>query len=333
MQNAQSSSQLPQAPAATKPVQAQGAPAANAPGRNVKAQNVGGKTPARQTATGKTAAGKTAAGKTGGKSPTGKTPATKAGAKPGGGLAAFLRRPRLLPITIFGVVLLLGVRVFDIAQAMTTRGAPGPEIAALQAKDAQPTAALGGAGGTALQPPGRMQLAEAGTPGTPAKDPASKPANGEQKQEGGAADPLGSDALSPINNEQLLKHYADRRAELEKNARDVAQREALLSAAEKRIDQKLKEMEKVRSEIQNLLKMGDERQSQQLDSLVKIYETMKPKEAARIFEELELPVLLDVIQKMKETKTAPILAAMDPVKAKEVTSALVERRIMPAVPQ
>lgn len=233
---------------------------------------------------------------------------------------------RLLPVTIFAIVLLLGVRVFDLWQVVATRNAPAPDVPALQAKDAptpaQPMAAIGG-DGLPLQPPGRMQLAQAAPPAQ----------GGEAKPDGGG-DPLaGTDAMSPINNEQLLKHYADRRAELEKAAKDVAMREALLSAAEKRIEQKLKEMEKVRNEIQNLLKMGDERQSQQLESLVKIYETMKPKEAARIFEELELPVLLDVIQKMKETKTAPILAAMDPVKAKQVTSALVERRILPAVPQ
>jgi flagellar motility protein MotE (MotC chaperone) len=239
----------------------------------------------------------------------------------------FALRFRLLPVVIFAAVLLLGVRVVDLWQLVASRNAPLPDVAATLAKDALPMAAVGeGKTGAPLQPPGRLQLAA----GTPAKEPAPPPANGEKKPEG---DPAGGDALSPINNEQLLKHYADRRAELEKTAKDVAMREALLSAAEKRIEQKLKEMEKVRTEIQNLLKMGDERQSQQLDSLVKIYETMKPKEAARIFEELEMPVLLDVIQKMKETKTAPILAAMDPIKAKQVTAALVERRILPAVPQ
>lgn len=242
----------------------------------------------------------------------------------------FIFRFRLLPVTIFAAVLLLGVRVVDLWQVVATRDAPLPEVPVTQARDAQPTAAVGNGKGAPAQPPGRMQLAQA-APGSPAKEPAPQNAGeGDKKTEG---DPLGGDALSPINNEQLLKHYADRRAELEKSAKDVAMREALLSAAEKRIEQKLKEMEKVRNEIQNLLKMGDERQSQQLESLVKIYETMKPKEAARIFEELDLPVLLDVFQKMKETKTAPILAAMDPLKAKAVTSALVERRILPAVPQ
>ena len=133
--------------------------------------------------------------------------------------------------------------------------------------------------------------------------------------------------LGPINDQELLQHFAERRAEIEKRTKEMEQREALLAAAEKRIDQNVAEMEKVRADIQKLMNQGDEKQSTQLESLVKIYETMKPKEAARIFEELDMPVLLGVIQRMKEQKTAPILAAMDPVKAKEVTSALVERRV------
>ncbi|HEY0836111.1 MAG TPA: hypothetical protein VGE72_19555, partial [Azospirillum sp.] len=136
-----------------------------------------------------------------------------------------------------------------------------------------------------------------------------------------------------MGDSELLQHYADRRAELEKRTREVEQREALLIAAEKRIEQKLAEMEKVRADIQKLMRTGDEKQSAQLESLVKIYETMKPKEAARIFEELDMPVLLDVFQRMKESKSAPILAAMDPTKAKLVTTALVERRVLPSTGQ
>jgi flagellar motility protein MotE (MotC chaperone) len=59
---------------------------------------------------------------------------------------------------------------------------------------------------------------------------------------------------------------------------------------------------------------------------VKIYETMKPKDAAPIFEQLEMAILLDVIERMKEAKVAPIIAAMDPQKAKSLTTDLVKRR-------
>lgn len=55
-------------------------------------------------------------------------------------------------------------------------------------------------------------------------------------------------------------------------------------------------------------------------SLVKVYERMKPKQAARIFEELDMKVILQVARRMKEANVAQILAAMDPVKARDITA-------------
>jgi len=56
---------------------------------------------------------------------------------------------------------------------------------------------------------------------------------------------------------------------------------------------------------------------------------MKPKDAARIFEELDMEVLLEVVERMKERKTAPILAQMNPQRAKTVTLELAQRRELP----
>jgi flagellar motility protein MotE (MotC chaperone) len=64
-------------------------------------------------------------------------------------------------------------------------------------------------------------------------------------------------------------------------------------------------------------------------SLVKIYENMKPKDAAKIFEQLDMGIMLEVVERMKEQKVAPILAEMNPVKARELTSELAQRRQMP----
>ncbi len=228
-------------------------------------------------------------------------------------------RFRLLPITIFVAVLMLGIRVGDVWR-LTTRDAKLPEFPVSLAQNQAPAQAPAQASMPAAMP---LQVAAAPAPGGASTGPA--PAAGP------AADnpaPLG-----PVKNEELLQHFAERRAEIERRTKEVEQREALLIAAEKRIDQKIQELDKVRSDIQKLMRQGDEKQAAQLESLVKIYETMKPKDAARIFEELEMPVLLGVIERMKEQKTAPILAAMDPVKAKEVTSALVERRALPTVTQ
>ncbi|MGQ9365317.1 MotE family protein [Azospirillum sp. ST 5-10] len=228
-------------------------------------------------------------------------------------------RMRLLPLTIFVAVLMLGVRIGDLWR-VASRDARLPEFPVTLAEaPAKPPAPAGAARRT------QVAAADATAPEPPppaaagAIPSASPAASGE---------PLG-----PVNAQEVLQALAERRAEMDRRTKELEQREALLAAAEHRIDQKLQELEAVRTDIQGLLKVGDDRQSAQLESLVKIYETMKPKDAARIFEELDMPVLLDVVQRMKESKTAPILAAMDPLKAKEVTSALVERRALPAIPQ
>jgi flagellar motility protein MotE (MotC chaperone) len=280
-------------------------------------------------------------------------------------------RVRLLPLTIFAAVLMLGVRVGDVWRIAThdprlpefpstlaqgpSPASPAPTPAQMQqlgerrndldrrGKEAdQRDAVFSAAEKRVDQKLNELDKVRndiqrpATTVAQNTAQNAAAPPPGSAAPAAGAAQPAqpaaGADRLGPVDTE-LFQHLATRRAEIEKRTKDVEQREALLSAAEKRIDQKLQELDKVRTDIQKLMRMGDEKKSQQIESLVRIYETMKPKEAARIFEELDMPVLLDVVERMKEVKTAAILAAMDPGKAKGVTSALADRRQLPQVPK
>jgi flagellar motility protein MotE (MotC chaperone) len=125
---------------------------------------------------------------------------------------------------------------------------------------------------------------------------------------------------------ELLQDLAKRRDELDKRAAALDQREALLTATEQRMDQKLAELKAVQQQIETGLQQQKDAQDAQYKSLVKTYETMKPKDAARIFDTLEMEVLIEVAQRMKEAKLAPVLAAMDPAKAQSVTVELAARR-------
>ncbi len=66
-----------------------------------------------------------------------------------------------------------------------------------------------------------------------------------------------------------------------------------------------------------------------MQSLVKIYVKMKPKQAARVFIKLDMQILLEVIERMKESKSALILAQMAPDKVREITRELATRRRLP----
>ena len=53
---------------------------------------------------------------------------------------------------------------------------------------------------------------------------------------------------------------------------------------------------------------------------------MKPKDAAKIFDELQMSVMILVAQQMKENKLAAIVAEMKPEKARDLTMALATRQ-------
>ncbi len=56
-----------------------------------------------------------------------------------------------------------------------------------------------------------------------------------------------------------------------------------------------------------------------------MYETMKPKEAARVFDKLDLAVLVPVVNAMNPRKMAEVLAAMSPEAASKLTVELATR--------
>ncbi len=128
------------------------------------------------------------------------------------------------------------------------------------------------------------------------------------------------------NELDLLQNLTKRRQELEKREQELELKSKVLEATEKRIGDKVTEMKTLEAELGKVVAEYNAQQNNQLASLVKIYENMKPSDAAQIFGEMEMPILLDVIGRMSERKVAPILANMDPKKARDVTQELAEIR-------
>jgi flagellar motility protein MotE (MotC chaperone) len=109
-------------------------------------------------------------------------------------------------------------------------------------------------------------------------------------------------------------------------------REALLRAAEQEIDRKYNELAQLRGEIEKLLQKQSDEEQARIVSLVKIYEGMKPADAARIFDTLDIDVLMQVMSKMSERKLSPVMAAMNPERAKTMTIMLAEQKQLPSLP-
>ena len=221
----------------------------------------------------------------------------------------FLSPRIVLPVAVLAGVMVMSLRVIDVWNVVTS-------------------------GRLSLHP---AQAEEPATPTKPSKqaaasapDPVSSKTTTEIPPESSGTEVTIPSDSSPAELE-VLKQIAGRRDQLDKRAADLDTREALMKITEQRVDQKVAEMEKLRKQLQAMVGTANEAQQAQLENLVKIYETMKPDEASRILETLDMPILLGVIQRMKPARTAPIMAKMNPEKAKEITSALTKQDQLPQI--
>lgn len=158
------------------------------------------------------------------------------------------------------------------------------------------------------------------------------PANQSYGQERESNTPP-ADAIKPSGGAEfsateleVLQSLQKRRLYLESRESDLTFKENNLGALEKTIENKVNQLKTLQDQIQSILVDYKKRDEDKMEAIVKVYENMKPQEAAAIFEQIEMPILLDVSERMKEVKLAPILAKMDPYKAKELTVELAKRR-------
>ena len=136
--------------------------------------------------------------------------------------------------------------------------------------------------------------------------------------EGGTVAPLAGGA-SPATEQALLARLAARRAELEQYESDLALRASIVDAAEKRIEERAATLEALEAQIASLVDQRTEMEAGQFAGIVAMYENMRPKDAANIFNELDMDVLLRVAKTMNPRKMAPILAEMAAPRAQELT--------------
>ena len=220
-------------------------------------------------------------------------------------------RFRLLPLVIFFCVLMLSVRV----------GVVWRSLVLLQSDTDQSAVAV-----TAVQAQSSAVAAEAKAQSLSSKiNQAVSHAEDFQKQE---EEPQPEKNFSQSELE-ILQKLAQRREELDIRERSIEQKAGVLKAAEAQIDMKIAKLKELEASIKDLIGVYDEKERDRLNNLVKIYSTMKPKEAARLFNDMEMSLLVRVFEQMKESKAAPILALMDSAKANALTSELANKRTLP----
>jgi flagellar motility protein MotE (MotC chaperone) len=220
----------------------------------------------------------------------------------------------------------------DGAAKPETPNAPQqPAAAPQQQASAKPAQQADGAKPAAQAEGGKpTQTAEAPATNKTGTDKPGADKGGGDKPPGRAPmkDPL---LLSPAEIE-VLQQLSARRTQIDQRASELDQQQVVLQATEKRIDEKIAKLDALQKSIQVSVDKQNAADDARTQSLVKIYETMKPSDAAQILSQLDMPILLQMLSHMKEAKTAPILAAMDPTKAEAITTAMARRQNPPSAP-
>ena len=161
------------------------------------------------------------------------------------------------------------------------------------------------------------------THGEPKEAP--KPAAPETKPEG---TPVKMDEAQPqvsASERAILERLQSRRQEIEARQREIDIRESLLKSAEKRIEGKVEEMKAVESRISATQAEQKAAEAQRLKGLVTMYEGMKPKDAARVFDRLEMSVLIEIASAIAPRKMSDILGLMSSEAAERLTVEMARR--------
>lgn len=152
------------------------------------------------------------------------------------------------------------------------------------------------------------------------KPPETKPAmiNGTQI-------PLDNNRPVSAAERAILERLHERRQELDKRARELDMRENMLKEAEAKLDIRLNELKMMESQAGGSPKKKEEAEASRFKNLATMYENMKAKDAAKIFDRLDIKVLLDMSSQINPRRMSEILAQMSPEAAERLTIELASR--------
>jgi flagellar motility protein MotE (MotC chaperone) len=158
-----------------------------------------------------------------------------------------------------------------------------------------------------------------------AKSGEPKPAAPETRPQGIVYHPEDAQPSVSPSERAILERLQERRQELDARAREIDIRENLLKAAEKRIESKVEEMKATESRISAANEQKVEADNARFKGIVTMYESMKPKDAAKVFDRLEMPVLIEIASQIAPRKMSDILGLMQPENAERLTVELARR--------
>ncbi|MEM6383878.1 MAG: hypothetical protein AAF739_14495 [Pseudomonadota bacterium] len=217
-----------------------------------------------------------------------------------------MRSIRLIPMVIVAAAMLLGLKTLNLISGAA--GLSGVELVQAQ-EQAEADASAEGGGDMADNVAAAIQAAR----------------DARARETDQTEIPL------ETSRDLLLERLGERREAIEQREQDLDIREQLLEAAERRLEERIAELAALEERVTSAIEADEARENEEIGRLVQVYGAMRAKDAAAIFDVLDLPILLEVAQAMNPRKMADILGNMNPEAARRLTIAMAgDRRPMNA---
>ena len=157
-------------------------------------------------------------------------------------------------------------------------------------------------------------------------DAKAAPADAKTRPAAVPAATIEADRPTPSAGERaVLESLNQRRQELDARARELDLRENILAATEKRVEARLAEIKETEARINATAQKKDDAEAARFKGLVSMYENMKAKDAAKIFDRLDLRILVELAAQINPRRMSDILAQMSPEVAERLTSDIATR--------
>ena len=127
-----------------------------------------------------------------------------------------------------------------------------------------------------------------------------------------AAEPVEAKTCPPqLEPESLLKAIREREAQLDSREERLNDREQLLRVSQLKIEDQLNALQQAEEKLAATISLADQAAEQDIARLTTVYENMKPKEAAKIFETMDVNFAAGFLIRMAPDAAAGIMTNLN----------------------
>jgi len=139
------------------------------------------------------------------------------------------------------------------------------------------------------------------------------------------AAPLPRECESSDDLKQMLEAFKAREDRIERQEAELRDRLQALKIADREIDQKLADLKAAEDRLRETITVAESASKNDLDRLTKVYESMKPKQAAALFEQMDPNFAAGFLGRMRPEAAALIMAGLSPEAAHSFSVVLAGR--------